>query len=103
LQVSPAVGLWLIDRPTTRRLKASGTDGTVDRALSRGVLGDVAQPELVGAAAAELAVDKILGGRDLWHTAPLAGAVATGDPARCISIATALRPTSIPLPSVRSA
>jgi hypothetical protein len=62
LVTSAAVGVVSMDQPTTRREQASRT--TAQYSLpSRGVLGDVGDPQLIGAGASELAVDQVAGGR----------------------------------------
>ena len=92
LQVKAAVGLWLIDQPTTRR-RTRQHDGAVDLALTGWVLGDVGQPELVRAARRNCRSTRSSAvarpGTPRHLREPLRPAI----PARCISIATALCPT----------
>jgi hypothetical protein len=78
-------------------------DGAVDLAFAGGALGDVGDPQLVMEWAGELAVHQVTPGR-VWCLGP--GPAVTGqalDPARFISISTALCRTVMPRPRANSA
>ncbi len=79
-----------VDRPADHAAAVDVEhDGAVDAALAGGVLGDVGDPQLVGAAAGELAVDQVAGGgRARRRPCAWAGRCAR----RCRLVASAARP-----------
>src|SRR4029077_4561684 len=71
---------WRTDRSTPSSVESRFLNSAVDLALPGRMPADLGQPELAGAAAAELPLDEVPGGRDPGNPSPLAGAVAAGDP-----------------------
>jgi len=72
-----AVGYASIDQPHDPATERVQDDGAVHLALSRRVLGDVRDPELIATIAPELTLHAIFGGGDSGHV-PVAR--STGDP-----------------------
>ena len=66
---SAVLGLESIDQPTTLRNPGIEDGGAVHLALSRRMLGDVGDPQLIGLVAMKLPVDTVAGGGHPWDVA----------------------------------